>query len=84
MAIVNCAITKGDLPVKIMWTLNGHLIETVQGVNVKSTNKRVSQLTIDDVQAHHGGTYVCIAKNRAGNVTFQAELKVNGTIFVFV
>lgn len=79
MAIVNCAVIKGDLPIKIIWKLNDRPIDNLEGVNVMSTKKRVSQLTIDDVQAHHAGKYVCIAKNRAGNVTYQAVLKVNGT-----
>lgn len=78
MAVVNCAVTKGDLPVKITWQLNGLSIRSIQGVSIANTNKRVSQLSIDDVQAHHAGTYECIAQNKAGNTTFIADLHVNG------
>lgn len=82
MTIINCAVTKGDLPIKIRWLLNGHPVETIEGVNIMSTKKRVSQLSIDDVQAHHSGEYSCIASNRAGNVTFSALLRVNGDNFI--
>lgn len=78
MAIVICAVTKGDLPVKISWLLNGLSIRSVQGVSIANTNKRASQLSIDDVQAHHAGTYECIAENKAGNTTYLADLYVNG------
>ncbi|XP_064216083.1 Down syndrome cell adhesion molecule isoform X20 [Tribolium castaneum] len=77
MAIVHCAVIKGDLPLKITWTLNGRPIETVEGVSVMQTKKRVSQLTIDDVQAHHAGTYTCWAANNAGNASFSSYLRVN-------
>ncbi|KAJ8967482.1 hypothetical protein NQ314_002796 [Rhamnusium bicolor] len=77
MAIINCAVVKGDLPIKILWTLNGRPVETVDGINMMKTKQRVSQLSIDDVQAHHTGEYKCIARNRAGDVTFSAYLHVN-------
>lgn len=78
MAIVNCAVIKGDLPLKITWTLNTHPIETIEGVNIMQTKRRVSQLTIDDVQAHHAGKYTCWATNNAGNSSFSSYLRVNG------
>jgi hypothetical protein len=81
MAIVNCAVIKGDLPVKIFWKLNGRSVDNVEGVNIMQTKKRVSQLTIDDVQAHHAGEYTCIASNKAGNTSFSSYLRVNGEHF---
>ncbi|XP_068899442.1 cell adhesion molecule Dscam1 isoform X36 [Tenebrio molitor] len=77
MAIVNCAVIKGDLPVKIFWKLNGRSVDNVEGVNIMQTKKRVSQLTIDDVQAHHAGEYSCVASNKAGNTSFSSYLRVN-------
>ncbi|KAK9880044.1 hypothetical protein WA026_008555, partial [Henosepilachna vigintioctopunctata] len=77
MTIVTCAATKGDVPLDIFWLLDGKPAQDVQGISVVASKKRVSQLSIDDVQAHHSGTYTCIAMNKAGNASFSAELKVN-------
>lgn len=82
MVIVNCAVTKGDLPLKISWLLNGKPVGDVMGVSVDSTRKRVSQLNIDSVSAEHAGQYSCLAKNRAGSTTFSATLNVNGTSMI--
>lgn len=79
MTLAYCAVIKGDLPVEITWTLNGKNIKTVDGVNTMKTKQRVNQLSIDDVQALHSGEYTCIARNKAGNATFSAYLRVNGT-----
>ncbi|KAJ8918532.1 hypothetical protein NQ315_013036, partial [Exocentrus adspersus] len=77
MTLATCAVIKGDLPVEIFWTLNGKSIETVNGINTIKTKERVSQLSIDDVQAHHAGEYMCIVRNRAGNTTYSTYLHVN-------
>lgn len=81
MTLTTCAVIKGDLPIEIFWSLNGKSIETVDGINTIKTKQRVNQLSIDDVQAHHSGEYTCTARNRAGNTTFSAYLRVNG-IFI--
>lgn len=81
MTLVTCAVIKGDLPIEIFWTLNGKSIETIDGINTIKTKQRVNQLSIDDVQAQHSGEYTCIARNKAGNTTFSAYLRVNG-IFI--
>lgn len=75
---VVCTVNKGDLPLNIMWKLNDQNVENIQGITVLRTNKRISQLSIDDVQASHSGTYRCIAKNSAGEASNEAELRVNG------
>lgn len=80
MAIVYCAIVKGDLPVQISWTLNGQQISTVDGISILKTKPRVSQLSIDNVQGYHSGEYKCIAANKAGNVNQSAILNVNGIV----
>ncbi|KAJ8982888.1 hypothetical protein NQ317_004318 [Molorchus minor] len=77
MTIVNCAVIRGDLPVKIFWTLNRQPVETIDGISVMKTKERVSQLSIDNVQAHHSGEYMCIARNEAGNITYSSYLRVN-------
>jgi hypothetical protein len=80
---VFCMVNKGDFPLKIKWTLNGHSLDQVDGITALQTNKRLSQLNIDSVQAHHSGKYVCSAKNPAGTVSYSAYLHVNGTYTLF-
>lgn len=82
MLSVMCTVHKGDFPIKISWTLNNHTLENMRGITILRTNKRISQLSIDDVQANHAGIYVCHAENSAGLTNHQAELNVNGTSFV--
>ena len=84
MALVTCAVIKGDLPIKISWKLNDKPVTSIEGINVMQTKKRVSQLTIDDVQAHHAGEYTCIASNKAGNTSFSSYLRVNGDLYFFL
>lgn len=83
MASVICTINKGDFPLNISWTLNGKPITSINGINVVKTNKRISQLSIESIQAKHAGRYICIASNAAGTATHTADLHVNG-IFVFL
>lgn len=80
MAIVNCAVVKGDYPLEIYWSLNGKKVEDMSGVSVL-TNKRVKQLTIENVQGYHAGEYMCTVKNRAGSVHYSSTLNINGTYF---
>lgn len=76
---VFCQVNKGDFPIGIKWTFNDKPVDNIQGVTITRTNKRVSQLTIDSVQAQHAGRYVCGAKNQAGVDRYSAALRVNGT-----
>lgn len=80
MTMLNCMVPKGDLPLKIYWTLNGKSVDQIGGITVMYPKKRISQLTIDDIKDYHAGEYTCIAQNHAGNETYSAELHVNGII----
>lgn len=84
MTIVNCAVTKGDFPLKIVWTLNDKPARDIDGITVDNSKKRVSQLSIDSVQAEHAGKYICTAANRAGSSSHSAVLNVNGTLVACV
>lgn len=77
IVLVNCLVKKGDFPINITWTLNGIDVRDVVGVSVLNTNKRSSQLSIDSVQSHHAGEYVCTARNPAGFTSYVAVLNVN-------
>nr|XP_015838893.1 PREDICTED: Down syndrome cell adhesion molecule isoform X21 [Tribolium castaneum] len=77
MCSLLCTVSKGDFPIEITWRLNNRSIEAYQGISVLRTNKRISQLSIDSVQAEHAGEYTCLAKNPAGITHQSAILHVN-------
>lgn len=84
MATVQCAVIKGDLPVRIAWSLNGRRVEAgreheIPDIVVTRSSKRISTLTIDSVAARHAGEYSCTATNEAGSATHVSVLSVNGT-----
>ncbi|XP_076173909.1 Down syndrome cell adhesion molecule 1 isoform X46 [Ptiloglossa arizonensis] len=87
MATVQCAAIKGDLPLRIVWSLNGRPIDVgrVSGghgydtadIVVTRGSKRISTLTIDSVAARHAGEYKCTATNAAGSAAHTSVLSVN-------
>lgn len=84
MASVFCTVHKGDFPINITWLLNGKPIDKhTHGISLMRTNKRISQLSIDTVDAEHAGEYVCAAANSAGVTSQSAYLRVNGIHFVW-
>lgn len=70
-----CLVSKGDLPIKITWTIGNK----TTGVVTNQVNKRLSTLSIESVQAEHIGEYICTAKNPVGTASFSTILNVNGT-----
>ena len=80
MATVQCAATKGDLPLEITWMFRNEEINSGrQGMVVSEHGTRVKQLSIEDVSAIHAGEYTCVASNAAGSISRSAVLDVNGT-----
>ncbi|KPI92826.1 Down syndrome cell adhesion molecule-like protein CG42256 [Papilio xuthus] len=79
LASVTCAVNKGDQPLDISWTLNGHALRRNNdlGVTITNINKKTSILNIDSVNAIHRGLYYCVAKNAAGTANHSAVLEVN-------
>lgn len=76
---ITCVVLKGDLPLKIHWTLNGEPVKTgVDGFMVMQLNTRTSYLSVDTLEAKHRGSYSCVAQNLAGKAIYSAELQVNG------
>ncbi|KAK0078522.1 hypothetical protein PV326_009304, partial [Microctonus aethiopoides] len=78
VVIVPCAVTEGDPPLKLRWTLNNHSISPHSGVAILDLGGRGAILSIGSVQATHAGTYTCIAENLAGRHELSADLIVNG------
>lgn len=79
-----CTITKGDLPIRIWWTLvddfNGleRNLSTNDGLMITRTSQKLSLLNIDAVKARHRGNYTCYAINKAGVARHSAFLFING------
>jgi len=93
MATVQCAVIKGDLPIDIIWSFNGRVIDIANGafdehnynpdIVISRSSKRASQLTIESVAARHAGEYSCTASNTAGTATHSSVLSVNGMLDQF-
>lgn len=75
---VTCTVHKGDLPLNITWLHNGKLVNEKYGIFVQ-TRKKISSLSIDDVNEDHTGNYTCTVQNAAGIDTYSTELYVNGS-----
>lgn len=77
-ASVQCTISGGDLPMEVVWKLNGNIIDSSIDVTTSKVGKRINFLSIDSVNAHHAGNYTCLAKNKAGEAENSALLIVIG------
>lgn len=76
---MQCMVTKGDLPLSVIWSLNGKLVRSGEnGIIVVKVSPRVSTLTIESISSFHRGNFMCIAENAAGESNFTTELRVNG------
>ncbi|XP_069356511.1 cell adhesion molecule Dscam1 isoform X37 [Maniola hyperantus] len=74
---LTCTVGKGDLPLKIHWQLNDQLLNSGNGIFINRNGKRISVLSIENVQHEHIGNYTCIAENEAGRSSHSAVLVVN-------
>lgn len=79
---LNCYVGKGDIPLTIVWTLNGKKIKPHSGISTVLIGHRTSLLTINSVEAHHAGEYTCVALNPAGRTSHSAMLNVNGIFMI--
>ena len=48
------------------------------GISTTPMGPRASFLSIESVGHRHSGEYTCVARNKAGNASYSAYLKVNG------
>lgn len=79
-ASVQCTVSKGDIPLEMVWYLNGEPAQNFAGITTNRIGKRISSLSIDSVDASHAGIYTCQAKNKAGTANYTADLAVNGRL----
>lgn len=79
---VQCLIMKGDLPLRMQWSMNGRIIRNGEnGINIVQMSPRLSSLSIVSLNGNHRGSFQCIASNAAGTANFTAELLINGINF---
>lgn len=77
---VQCTISGGDAPFKILWMLNDMtIVDTHNNILLDKRGERVHTLFIESVKASHIGNYTCVATNRAGSVKHSSQLLVNGS-----
>ncbi|KAK9680807.1 hypothetical protein QE152_g38807, partial [Popillia japonica] len=72
-----CTAAKGDYPLNITWLLNSKPISLNEGIFINRASKRVSTLSIDNVQANHAGNYTCLVGNMAAVEEYTATLSIN-------
>lgn len=74
-----CMVTKGDLPIEILWFFNDEPIHVRDDfVTIAKMNSRTSSLNIEEIKDKHRGSYKCVAKNKAGHAEIESTLFVNG------
>ena len=73
-----CAVTRGDRPLSITWSLKGDIINSDPVLTTTMLGTQTSILMISAVDYQHSGIYTCRAENPAGIVSHSAELLVNG------
>lgn len=81
MASATCAVTKGDLPLKISWFFDNKPAKELPGVAVAQMNQRISMLSIESAAENHIGEFVCEAESVAGKTAYSTFLNVNGRLF---
>ncbi|XP_052739481.1 cell adhesion molecule Dscam2 isoform X21 [Bicyclus anynana] len=73
---LDCHVPKGDIPMNITWSFQGHLLTRRMGVKTTTLSERVSVLDIPSASGANSGNYTCTATNRAGTVNHTAVLNV--------
>ncbi|KAG1677537.1 Down syndrome cell adhesion molecule-like protein Dscam2 [Nymphon striatum] len=75
---VLCNILKGEQPVTKAWLKDGHPIASNIGIVITHTSS-FSILNIENVRRHHAGTYICSARNSAGQTNKTGRLIVQAS-----
>jgi hypothetical protein len=78
---LQCLVTKGDTPLKIVWFKDEDEVLNLElpALMVRKLGEFSSTLLIEQLSMEHGGRYTCKASNRASEATHSVVLAVNGT-----
>ncbi|XP_018577220.1 Down syndrome cell adhesion molecule-like protein Dscam2 isoform X8 [Anoplophora glabripennis] len=74
---VTCLVSEGDTPLVLTWSFEGNFIDSQNGFSTTKIGQKASLLLIDSATEEQAGNYTCTAKNRAGSVSYTAELNVH-------
>lgn len=76
-----CETASGETPVNFTWSKDGQLLTQqlaqLKRIQIKN-DQDSSTLKITPVRLDHAGNYTCLARNRHGWQTYQAQLLVHG------
>lgn len=75
---LTCAVTEGDLPLRITWYKDGVKLEGQPHITLRAWDDFNNHLGIAHVLPRHAGNYTCEASNRAASDRQTASLFVNG------
>lgn len=78
---MTCNVPKGDKPLSIIWLFSGEPITAYTGMTSAMIGDRMNYLSIPVVGPSHSGNYTCVAKNKAGQEFYTAQLQVDGSTF---
>lgn len=75
-----CGVSRGDLPLRLIWLKDGETLMPSLGANVSSLDQYTSILSIPSLSHSHSGEYTCVASNQASEVKYTASLQVKGNV----
>ncbi|GFS02464.1 titin, partial [Elysia marginata] len=73
-----CCTIKGRPHPQVTWYRNNQLVKPSKYFRMDSTMEGIHTLTIMEAFPEDAGTYKCVARNKAGEVTVVTQLKVHG------
>lgn len=80
-ASLTCSVTKGDLPLTIIWTKDNRILSPGSSVSITQVDQFTSILVIESLSPEHNGNYSCVVRNAAAEVAHTQQLAVNGNQF---
>jgi len=72
-----CAVYEGSLPLFFQWSRNDQAISDTN-IEIASSDKRSSRLTIEKVTSNDSGNYTCNVKNAFGSDSHSTSLQIKG------
>ncbi|XKL60149.1 hypothetical protein PGB90_001165 [Kerria lacca] len=76
-ASLTCTVIKGDLPLTIIWSKDGHPFKSKLHSTITQVDQFNSILVIDSVTPEHSGNYSCVARNPVAEELIMQHLMVN-------